>query len=87
MEVKEVWLDFEDPDIRVLLGADLDQYLDKDLTKFLKDINQPFHGNNEDMNSIFKDRINDKLNIDPSFRSMHQKIRKFAPERNMIIQE
>lgn len=35
-EVKYVLLDLEDPDIKVLLGADLDQDLKQDLIKFLK---------------------------------------------------
>ena len=39
------------------------------------------------MTNISKDIITHKLNIDPSFRPIHQKRRKFTPERNLIIQE
>ena len=39
------------------------------------------------MIGISKDIITHRLNIDPSFRLIHQKRRKFAPERNQIIQE
>ena len=39
------------------------------------------------MNCIDKNIINQRLNIDPCFRPIHQKRREFAPERNQIIQE
>ena len=39
------------------------------------------------MTGISKNIITHKLGIDPSFRPVHQKRRKFAPERNLIIQE
>lgn len=39
------------------------------------------------MTSISKDIIINKLNVDPSFKPIHKKRRKFSPERNSIIHE
>ena len=39
------------------------------------------------MTGISPDVITHKLNVDPSFRPVKQKRRKFAPERNKIIDE
>ena len=39
------------------------------------------------MTGISKNIITHKLGIDTSFRPVHQKRKKFAPERNQIIQE
>ena len=39
------------------------------------------------MIGIDKSIITHKLNIDSSFRPIHQKRRKFAPEKNQILQE
>ena len=39
------------------------------------------------MTGISKEIITHKLGVDLSFRPIHQKRRKFAPERNQIIQE
>ncbi|KAJ0509715.1 putative nucleotidyltransferase, Ribonuclease H [Helianthus annuus] len=46
-----------------------------------------FAWKHEDMTGISKDVITHKLGIDRSFKPVQQKIRKFAPERNIIIQE
>ena len=39
------------------------------------------------MTGIEKNIITDKLNIDPFFRPIHQKKRKFAAKRNQVIHE
>lgn len=67
----------------MLLGVSLDQ----DLTKFLKNRKSTFSWKDEDMIGISKDIITHKLNVDPLFRPIHQKRSKFAPDRNLIIQE
>ena len=54
---------------------------------FLKNNLDYFAWSHEDMTGIPKDVINHKLNVDPSFRRIKQKRRKFAPERNKIINE
>ena len=41
----------------------------------------------KNMIGIEKSIITHKLNIDPPFRLIHQKRRKFAPKRNQMIQE
>ena len=84
---KEVILTPEDPDTKVLLGTDIDQDLEKNLVEFLKSKKSTFAWKHEDMTGISKDIITHKLQVDPSFRPVHQKRRKFAPERNTIIQE
>ena len=54
---------------------------------FLKDKSKTFAWKHDDMIGIDKNIITHKLNIDPSFRPIHQNRRKFAPNRNQIIQE
>jgi len=39
------------------------------------------------MTDISKDTITHNLGVDPFYRPIHQKRRKFTPERNAIIQE
>ncbi|KAJ0885359.1 hypothetical protein HanPSC8_Chr10g0444391 [Helianthus annuus] len=46
-----------------------------------------FAWKHEDMTGISKDIITHKLGIDRSFKPIQQKRMKFAPERNVIIQE
>ena len=86
-KVKEVFLDLEDRNIKVLLGGDLDQDHEHDLTKFLKNRKSTIAWKHEDMTTISKDVKTHKHNINPSFRPTHQIKKKFSPERNLIIQE
>jgi len=46
-----------------------------------------FAWKHEDMTGISTDVITHKHGIDKSFKPIKQKRRKFAPERNIIIQE
>lgn len=71
----------------MLLGTDLDQDIKLDLIKFLKDIKSTFARKHEAMPGISKDIITHKLNIDQNFKPMHQKRKRIAPIRNLIIQE
>jgi hypothetical protein len=77
----------EDPDIKVLLGAKIPEKLKIELTDFLKRRMKTFAWKQEDMTGISKDIITHKLGIDKSFKPIQQKRRKFAPERNAIIQD
>jgi ribonuclease HI len=86
-EIKEVLLNPENPEIKVLIGTNIPQDIEQQLTAFLKSRSSTFAWKHEDMTGISKDVITHKLGIDNSFRPIHQKRRKFAPERNVIIQE
>ena len=86
-DVKEVPLDPEDPEAKIFIGSSLPEQIEDNLLKFLKSQRSTFAWKPEDMTGISKNIITHKLGIDPSFRPVHQKRRKFAPERNQIIQE
>ncbi|KAJ9542393.1 hypothetical protein OSB04_028899 [Centaurea solstitialis] len=66
------------------------------LPVFAKEINKQtkfnehsdcFAWSHEDMVGIDPDIISHKLNVDPSFKPVKQKRRKFAPERNKVIND
>ena len=61
--------------------------IEHSLISFLKCRMSTFAWKHEDMTGISKDVITHKLGIDKSFKPIQQKRRKFAPERNIIIQE
>ncbi|KAI3786389.1 hypothetical protein L1987_40030 [Smallanthus sonchifolius] len=86
-DVKEVSLDAENSDVKILVGSNISEDIEKDILNFLRGRKAIFAWKHEDMTSISKDIITHKLGIDKSFRPIHQKRRKFAPERNVIIQE
>ena len=86
-DVEEVSLNLEDPEAKVFIGSSLPERIEEDLVEFLESRRSTFAWKPEDMTSISKEIITHKLGVDPSFRSIHQKRRKFAPERNQIIQE
>ena len=86
-DVKKTILDQDNADISVLVGANIPQDIENQLTNFLKCRMSTFAWKHEDMTGISKDIITHKLGIDKSFRPIQQKRRKFAPERNTIIQE
>ena len=71
----------------MLIGANIRPDVESELIKLLQDRISTFAWKHEDMTGISKDVITHKLGIDKSFRPVQQKRRKFAPERNLIIQE
>ena len=85
--MKEVPLSLEDPEAKVFIGSSLPEQIEEDLIEFLKSRKSTFAWKPEDMACINKNIITHKLGVDPSFRPIHQKRRKFEPERNQIIQE
>ncbi|KAL7598516.1 uncharacterized protein LOC111915615 [Lactuca sativa] len=85
--MKEVPLSREDTKAKVLIGSSIPEQIEQDLLNFLRARNKRFAWKHEDMTGIDKNIITHKLNIDPSFRPIHQKRRKCAPRRNQIIQE
>nr|XP_043639325.1 uncharacterized protein LOC122610398 [Erigeron canadensis] len=86
-DVKEVILVPEDPNIKVLIGKKISKDMEVKFTDFLKARMKTFALKQEDMTGISRDVITHKLEIDKSFKPIQQKRRKFAPERNAIIQE
>ena len=86
-EVKEISLNPEDSEQKALIASNIPEDIEQKLTELLKSRISTFAWKHEDMTGISKDVITHKLGIDCSFRPIHQKRRKFAPERNIIIQE
>ncbi|KAK1441334.1 hypothetical protein QVD17_07181 [Tagetes erecta] len=86
-DVKEVAMDPNDQEKKVYIGSDIPTNIKEGLLEFLKARSSTFAWKHDDMTGISKDVITHKLNVDKSFRPIHQKRRKFAPERNLVIQE
>ena len=82
-DVVEILMDPGDPESKVYIGSGILG----EIISFLKRRKTTFAWKHEDMTGISKDVITHKLGIDRSFKPIHQKRRKFAPERNAIIQE
>ena len=80
-------MSLEDPEAKIFIGSSLPDQIVKNLVEFLKAKRSTFAWKPEDMTGINKNITTHKLDVDPSFRSIHQKRRKFTPERNQIIQE
>ena len=80
-------MDPHDPESRIYIGSGILGEMKEGLISFLKRRKTTFAWKHEDMTGISKDIITYKLGIDRSFKPIHQKRRKFAPERNAIIQE
>ncbi|KAI3805056.1 hypothetical protein L1987_27073 [Smallanthus sonchifolius] len=86
-DVKEVSLDAKNPDVKVLIGSNIPEDIERNILSFLKGRKAKFVWKHEEMTGISKDIITHRLGIEKSFRPIHQKRRKFAPKRNVIIQE
>ena len=69
------------------IGSSILEEIEQGLVKFLKVSRKSFAWKHEDMTCISIEIITQKLNMDPSFRPIHKRRRKFAPEWNQIIQE
>ena len=59
--------------------------LQQQIYDFLDEEKDVFAWTHEDMKGISPDVITHKLNVDPMHTTVKQKRRKFAPERNKII--
>jgi hypothetical protein len=86
-KLEEIILDPEHPDRLVYMGSSLDPDMKKKLTSFLQEHADCFAWTHEDMVGINPNIISHKLNVDPSHKPIKQKRRKFAPERNKVIND
>ena len=82
-DVKKVILDQDNPDISVLVGTNIPQDIEEQLTNFLKCRMSTFAWKHEDMTGISKDIITHKLGIDRSFKPIETKMnrRSHFPQR------
>ncbi|XP_017224963.1 uncharacterized protein LOC108201178 [Daucus carota subsp. sativus] len=84
-KLTEITLDTGDK--KVLIGEDLSPSLEANLVDFLTTRLDAFAWEHEDITGISPDVITHKLNVDPSHKPIQQRRRKFAAERNKIINE
>ena len=77
----------EKPERTLSIGADLSKEIREELITFLSNNLDCFAWSHEDMTGISSEVIVHRLNVDPSFKPVRQKRRKFAPERNKIIND
>ncbi|KAJ9539548.1 hypothetical protein OSB04_032281 [Centaurea solstitialis] len=87
LRLEEVVLDPEHPDRKVFVGASLPPDIKNTIISFLKEHSDCFAWSHEDMVGIDPSIISHKLNVDPTFKPIKQKRRKFAPERNKVIND
>ncbi|KAJ9556549.1 hypothetical protein OSB04_011163 [Centaurea solstitialis] len=87
LRLEEVVLDPEHPDRKVFIGASLPPDIKNTIISFLQEHSDCFAWSHEDMVGIDPNVISHKLNVDPTFKPIKQKRRKFAPERNKVIND
>ncbi|KAJ9544839.1 hypothetical protein OSB04_024546 [Centaurea solstitialis] len=87
LRLEEVVLDPEHPDQKVFIGASLPLDIKNTIISFLQEHSDCFAWSHEDMVGIDPNVISHKLNVDPTFKPIKQKRRKFAPERNKVIND
>ncbi|XP_021715146.1 uncharacterized protein LOC110683100 [Chenopodium quinoa] len=87
LQLDEVVLDESKPDQIVKIGAALPADQKEAIIKCLRENSDCFAWSHQDMKGISPEVITHKLNVDPSMKPVKQKRRKFAPERNQIINE
>ncbi|XP_017239352.2 uncharacterized protein LOC108212130 [Daucus carota subsp. sativus] len=81
----EVSLDTGDK--KVLVGEDLSPNIEANLVEFLTTRLDAFAWEHEDITGISAEVITHKLNVDPNHKPVQQRRRKFAAERNKIIND
>ncbi|KAJ9535060.1 hypothetical protein OSB04_un001867 [Centaurea solstitialis] len=87
LQLEEVVLDHKHPDRKVFVGATLTPDIKNNIISFLQERSDCFAWSHEDMVRIDPDIISHNLNVDPSFKPIKQKRRKFVPERNKVIND
>ncbi|XP_056697792.1 uncharacterized protein [Spinacia oleracea] len=86
-QLDEVILDPTKPEQVVFIGCDVPDITRSELITFLKANADGFAWSHEDIPGISPDVITHKLSVDPHHKPVKQKRRKFAPERNQIIND
>lgn len=81
----EIILDADKPERTVKIGGSLAHDVREQIIKFLASNADCFAWSYKGVTGIDHDVIAHKLNIDPHHKHVKQKRRKFAPERNLII--
>ncbi|KAJ9566692.1 hypothetical protein OSB04_002658 [Centaurea solstitialis] len=87
LQLEEIVLDPEHPDRKIFVGASLSPDIKNTIISFLQEHSDCFAWSHEDMVGIDPSIISHKLNVDPTFKPIKQKRRKFAPERNKVIND
>ena len=77
----------DQPKHLVYIGSKLAEDFKSPLIRFLKQNMEVFAWKQEDMGGINPAVITHRLNVSPSFKSVKQKRRSFAPERQKVINE
>ena len=86
-EIDEVPIFPEFPKHKVQIGARLTDTLREHVISFLKTNHDCFAWSHEDMTGIDPEVAVHRLQVDPDYRPIKQKRRKFASERNKIIND
>ncbi|KAK0592411.1 hypothetical protein LWI29_018735 [Acer saccharum] len=86
-ELDEVSIDPDQPDRKVFIGSRLPDDIRKQLVEFLRERHNSFAWSHEDMIGIDLEVMVHRLQVDPNHQPVKQKRRKFAPERNKVINE
>ena len=77
----------DQPEHLVYIGSKLSEGIRSPLIHFLEQNMEVFAWKQEDMGGVNPAMITHKLNVNPSFKSVKQKGRSFAPERQKAINE
>ena len=85
-ELKPVQL-VDQPEHLVYIGSKLAEDISSSFIRFLKQNMEVFAWKQEDMGGVDPAVITHRLNVNPSFKSVKQKKRSFAPERQKAINE
>ena len=86
-ELDEVSIDPDQPDHKVFIRSRLPDNIRKQLIEFLKERRNNFAWSHSDMVGIDPKVIVHRLQVDPDHQPVKQKRRKFAPERNKVIND
>ncbi|XP_038688690.1 uncharacterized protein LOC119987863 [Tripterygium wilfordii] len=86
-ETEEVIIHPKYPDQKIQIGANLDHQLRENLIRFLQNHKHTFAWTHVDMIGIDPNVITHQLQVDDNFLPVRQKRRRFAPERNKVINE
>ena len=86
-KLEEVLLDNSDHERTTKIGTFASPAIRQELTAFLRSNRDVFAWTHEDMSGIDPSIIVHRLNVSPSFPSIRQKKRLFAPERDQAIAE